>query len=219
MNTSFTRQNTIRVKTSKGRKVGSTRWLQRQLNDPFVQQAHSEGYRSRAIYKLMELDKEFKLFKPKQKILDLGAAPGSWSEYAASKGTYITGLDLLPIEPLAGATFLQGDFTAPDISARLIEASGTDVFDVILSDMAPNTSGHAATDHLRIMTLCEEVFYFAREHLRKDGKLVVKIFQGGAAAELLKLIKQDFAKVKHVKPSASRKESTEMYLVATGFRK
>lgn len=214
-----------RVKTARGRKISSTLWLQRQLNDPYVKQAKQDGYRSRAAYKLIELDEKFKLLKPGMAVVDLGAAPGGWTQVAVAKTqvgkiarAQVVGLDLLPIDGIPGATLLEMDFTddaAPDALRALL----TRDVDMVLSDMAPNTTGHGATDHIRIMNLCELAFIFACEVLAEGGAFVTKVFQGGAQSELLAQVKQRFRVVKHAKPKASRADSSEMYLVATGFRK
>ncbi|MGB1540164.1 MAG: RlmE family RNA methyltransferase [Rickettsiales bacterium] len=214
-----------RVKTAKGRKKSSTRWLQRQLNDPYVQQAKRDGYRSRAAYKLLEMDDKLHVLKPGAHIVDLGAAPGGWMQVAAERckvdsgsGSVIVGIDLIDIEPPAHTRFMQGDFTddtAPDKLKALMEV---DAMDVVLSDMAPNTSGHAQTDHLRIMALCEMAFEFACEVLKPGGGFIAKTLQGGTESALLAQMKQRFTTVKHMKPKASRQDSAEMYVVAVGFK-
>ena len=214
------RDLTVRVKTARGRKRSSTLWLQRQLNDPYVAQAKRDGYRSRAAYKLIELQEKFGFFKPGQNIVDLGAAPGGWTqvaqEYMKDKG-HVVGIDLLPIEPIAGAVFLEKDFTEDDAPDLLIaEMNGK--ADVVMSDMAANTTGHASTDHLRIMMLCEMAYDFAIQVLKPGGAFLCKVRQGGTEGELLKTMKKDFEVVKHAKPDSSRKGSAESYVVATGFR-
>ena len=210
----------VRVKSARNRKPSSTRWLQRQLNDPYVQRARQEGYRSRAAYKLVEMDDNFKLLTPNSIIVDLGAAPGGWMQVAAHRALHSTiiGLDLLPIEPITGTTTLLCDFTTEE-GYHLLDAAliGKKV-DLVLSDMAPSTCGHAATDHLRIMAMCEIAFDFARHHLKEGGSFVAKVFKGGTERELLTEMKRCFATVKHTKPDSSRKESSEMYVVAQGFR-
>ncbi len=215
------RDLTVRVKTARGRKPSSTRWLQRQLNDPFVQQAQRDGYRSRAAYKIIELHEKYNLFRPGQRIVDLGAAPGGWAQVAlevmGNKG-HVVGIDLLPIEPMADAIFLEKDFTEDDAPDMLIEALGGEKADVVMSDMAANTTGHASTDHLRIMMLCEMAYDFAVQILKPGGVFLCKVRQGGTEGELLRTMKKDFESVKHAKPSASRKDSAESYVVATGFR-
>ncbi len=212
------------MKSARGRKISSTLWLQRQLNDPYVQRAKQEGYRSRAAYKLMELDDKFHFLKPGQRVIDLGAAPGGWTQVAvervqAAKGGNVIGIDLLPISPIAHATLLQGDFTLDEGLQAVRSAMGRPSVDVVLTDMAPNTTGHSATDHIRIMGLCEVAFEFACEVLNEGGSFVAKVFQGGAERELLTQMKQRFATVKHAKPKASRAGSSEMYVVAMGFRR
>ena len=214
------RDLTVRVKTARGRKNSSTKWLQRQLNDPYVQQAKRDGYRSRAAYKLVELNEKFDFLKQGQRILDLGAAPGGWSQVAreiiGEDGT-IVGIDLLEIEPLAGATFIQKDFHDDDAPEILKEALGGPAH-IVMSDMAANTTGHSPTDHLRIMALCELAYDFAREVLAPGGVFICKVLKGGTENDLLALMKKDFDVVKHAKPNASRKDSAESYVVASGFR-
>ncbi len=213
----------VRVKTGARRSMSSKLWLERQLNDPYVAAARREGWRSRAVYKLIELDERFHLLKPGQKIVDLGAAPGGWAQYAAKKVGSTTGqgkvvgIDLLDIEPIAGVEFTVMDFLDPDAPARLKEMLGGEA-DGVLSDMAANTTGHKKTDHLRIVHLAELAIEFAREVLAPGGYFVAKVFQGGAEGELLTILKRDFASVRHVKPKASRADSAELYVLATGFR-
>ena len=210
---------TVAVRTARGRSSASQRWLARQLNDPYVRAAKEQGWRSRAAYKLLELDEKFHLIRKGARVVDLGAAPGGWSQVAISRGAAkVVAIDLLPMEPLAGATVLQADFTAEETEARLIEALGGKA-DLVLSDMAPNTTGHAATDHLRIMALAEAALDFALGVLAEGGGFVAKVFQGGTERAMLARLKQHFASVKHAKPPASRKESSELYVVATGFRR
>ena len=217
------RSTKTRVKTAKGRKISSTLWLKRQLNDPYVQQAKREGYRSRAAYKLMEIDDRFHLLKPGMTIVDLGAAPGSWLQVAASRTkagvgkTTLVGIDLLPVAPVAGSACVEMDFMDEAAPARLQTLAGGPV-DGVLSDMAPNTTGHGATDHLRIVALVEAAFVFACDVLKPDGFFVAKVWQGGTEQGLLAEIKRRFTEVKHVKPKASRQGSAEIYLVAQGFR-
>jgi 23S rRNA (uridine2552-2'-O)-methyltransferase len=212
-----------RVKTARKRTVSSQRWLERQLNDPYVARAKREGYRSRAAYKLLELDEKFKLLKPGQRVVDLGAAPGGWSQIAARKvGSAegrgrVVGIDLLPIEPLAGAEFIELDFLAPEAPERLIERLGGPA-DIVLSDMAANATGHKKTDHLRIVGLAEAAAEFARSVLAPGGAFVSKVLQGGTEGALLDDLKRDFSTVRHVKPAASRADSAELYVLATGFR-
>jgi 23S rRNA (uridine2552-2'-O)-methyltransferase len=213
----------VRVKTGAKRSMSSKLWLQRQLNDPYVAAAKREGWRSRAVYKFIELDERFHLLKPGQKIIDLGAAPGGWSQYTAKKiqsdggKGKIVGIDLLDIEPIAGVDFTVMDFLDPTAPERLRAMLGGEA-DGVLSDMAANTTGHKKTDHLRIVHLAELAAEFAREVLAPGGFFVAKVFQGGAEGELLAALKRDFATVRHVKPKASRADSAELYVLATGFR-
>lgn len=207
-----------RVRTAKKRSKSSTQWLERQLNDPYVRKAQMEGYRSRAAYKLKELDEKLDLIKRGMSVIDLGAAPGGWSQVAVEKcAGKIIALDLLPMEPVPDVTFLQMDFMDDDAPEALVTALGGGA-DVVLSDMAPNTTGHRNTDHLRIMMLAEAAYDFAADVLKPGGTFVTKVFQGGAQNELLLRLKKDFQTVRHIKPPASRKESSEQYVVATGFR-
>jgi 23S rRNA (uridine2552-2'-O)-methyltransferase len=208
-----------RVKTARGRTASSTRWLERQLNDPYVKQAKAEGYRSRAAFKLLELDDRFGLLRSAQRVVDLGIAPGGWSQVVrkrAPKAT-IAGIDLLPTEPIDGVTILQLDFMADEAPAALSEALGGPP-DLVLSDMAANTVGHKQTDHLRTMGLVEAAAQFAVETLAAGGAFVAKVLAGGTDAALLTLLKQHFRTVKHAKPPASRKGSSEWYVVAQGFK-
>lgn len=208
-----------RVRTAKGRKLGSTKWLERQLNDPYVKKAKAEGYRSRAAYKLLELDERFKFVRKARTIVDLGIAPGGWAQVVRkfSPKASVVGIDLLAIDPIEGVTIFEMDFmddAAPDL---LIEALGTKP-DLVLSDMAANTVGHQQTDHLRTMALVEAGAYFAIENLEKGGDFVAKVLAGGTDNELLTLLKKHFKTVKHAKPPASRKGSSEWYVVAQGFK-
>jgi 23S rRNA (uridine2552-2'-O)-methyltransferase len=204
--------------TARGRSPASQRWLTRQLSDPYVQAARQQGWRSRAAFKLIELDDRFGLIRRGARVVDLGAAPGGWTQVALQRGaTVVVGVDLLPIDPIRGAILVQGDFTVPDMAERLAALLGGPA-DLVLSDMAPNTTGHAATDHVRIMALAELALNFAESILAKGGSLVAKVFQGGTEREMLARMKQSFASVSHAKPPASRKESSELYVVATGFR-
>ncbi len=206
-----------KVKTARGRKLGSTRWLERQLNDPYVKEAKRLGYRSRAAFKLLQLDEKCGLLKPGLKAVDLGAAPGGWSQILAEKGCKVVALDILPMETLAGVEILTMDFLAEDAPERLRNALNG-AADLVLSDMAAPTTGHTKTDHLRIMGLAETAYAFAEEVLAPGGAFVCKLFQGGAEKSLLDPLKQRFATVKHVKPDASRADSAELYIVAQGFR-
>ncbi len=209
---------TVRVKKTKNRTPASRAWLERQLNDPYVIAAQAQGYRSRAAFKLIELDDKFKLLRKGARVLDLGAAPGGWTQVAVQRGAHsVLALDLLPIDPIAGATILQGDFNDPAMPEILTGALGGKA-DLVMSDMAPNTTGHTATDHLRIMGLAELALDFAMEVLAEGGTFVAKLFQGGSEGTMLNTLKRHFASVKHAKPPASRKGSSELYVVATGFR-
>lgn len=216
------RNLTERVKSAKGRKLSSTRWLQRQLNDPYVAEAQARGYRSRAAFKLLELDDRFSFLAPGKRVVDLGAAPGGWTQVAVErvlkggKGK-VVGLDISEMEPVAGATTLQGDFLADDAPDRLREALDGPA-DVVLSDMAAPSTGHASTDHLRIMGLCETALMFAEEVLAPGGAFVAKVLQGGTEHQLLADMKRRFDVVRHAKPPASRADSAEMYVVALGFK-
>jgi 23S rRNA (uridine2552-2'-O)-methyltransferase len=217
------RTEKTRVKTARGRKISSTLWLNRQLNDPYVQQAKKDGYRSRAAYKLIELDDKYQLLSPNMKVLDLGAAPGGWLQVAAArtksspKHPHVFGIDLLDITPIAGAEAIQLDFMDDAAPAKLQAMAGGKV-DIVLSDMAPNTTGHTATDHLRIVALVEAAFYFACDVLEKDGSFVAKVWQGGTEGDLLAEMKRKFEKIAHAKPKSSRQGSAEMFVVAKGFR-
>ncbi|HUC19255.1 MAG TPA: RlmE family RNA methyltransferase [Acetobacteraceae bacterium] len=212
------RKTRVTVTKRAGRSAASQRWLTRQLNDPYVQAAHATGFRSRSAYKLMELNERFHFLRKGMRVVDLGAAPGGWMQAALAAGAgAVVGIDLLPIAPLAGAQTLLLDATAPDLASRLRALLGGPA-DLVLSDMAPATTGHAATDHARIMALAEEAFAIASGLLAPGGTFVVKLFQGGAEASLLIPLKQAFAAIRHAKPPASRAESRELYLVATGFR-
>jgi 23S rRNA (uridine2552-2'-O)-methyltransferase len=214
---------TVRVKTAKKRTTSSTRWLQRQLNDPYVAAAKREGYRSRAAFKLLELDDQVKFLKPGMRVIDLGAAPGGWTQVAVERvkpqqsGGQVIGIDLLEVPPIAGATILQGDFMADDAPARLEELLEGPV-DVVLSDMAAAATGHTQTDHIRIIVLAETAQDFAEQVLARNGTFIAKVLRGGSERELLERLKKNVAKVRHIKPPASRSDSAEMYVVATGFR-
>ncbi|GEO13293.1 RlmE family RNA methyltransferase [Microvirga aerophila] len=217
---SGTRNLKQRVKTANKRSLSSQKWLERQLNDPYVARAKREGYRSRAAYKLLEIDEKYHLLKTGQRVVDLGAAPGGWSQIAARKvgpKGKVVGIDLLPIDPMPGVEFIELDFLDESAPGKLIEMLGGPA-DVVMSDMAANTTGHKKTDHLRIMGLAEAAIYFAREILAPGGVFIAKVFQGGTESELLADLKRDFAVVRHVKPAASRADSAELYVMATGFR-
>lgn len=216
----------VRLKNARAHKHSSQQWLQRQLNDPYVARAKAEGYRSRAAYKFLEIDDKYKLLKPGMRIVDLGAAPGGWSQIAAArvksaedKGARgkVVGIDLLDIEPIPGVDFAVMDFNDADAPERLKAMLGGPA-DGVLSDMAANTTGHKQTDHLRIIGLAELAVDFARQVLVPGGFFLVKLFQGGDTVEIVNLLKREFATVRHVKPAASRADSAEMYVLATGFR-
>ena len=209
-----------RVKTAKGRKVGSTRWLERQLNDPYVKKARAEGYRSRAAYKLLELDEKYGLLKGVKAVVDLGIAPGGWSQVVRRRapGASIAGIDLLPTDPIEGVAILQMDFMDEEAPDKLREALGADLADLVMSDMAANTVGHPQTDHLRTMALVEAGMLFATEVLKPGGAYVAKVLAGGADNNLVAELKRHFTTVKHAKPPASRKDSSEWYVIAQGFK-
>ncbi len=208
-----------RVKTAKGRSNSSNRWLARQLNDPYVKRAQAEGYRSRAAYKLIELDARFHFLKPARAVVDLGIAPGGWAQVIRRQNpkAAIAGIDLLPVDPIEGVAILQMDFMADEAPAALAEALGR-APDLILSDMAANTVGHPQTDHLRTMGLIEAAAAFAHHVLVPGGAFVAKVLAGGADSSLVAALKRDFTTVKHAKPPASRKDSSEWYVVAQGFK-
>ena len=208
-----------RVKTARGRTTQSVRWLERQLNDPYVKRAKAEGYRSRAAYKLLELDERFGFLKGARAVVDLGAAPGGWTQVVRRKvpKARIVGIDLLPLDAIEGATMLELDFMRDEAPQALLEALGGRP-DLVLSDMAANTVGHQQTDALRTMALVEAASFYAAEVLQQGGTFVSKVFAGGADSQLVAQLKRDFAHVKHAKPPASRKGSSEWYVVAQGFR-
>jgi 23S rRNA (uridine2552-2'-O)-methyltransferase len=207
-----------RLKTAEHRSLSSQQWLERQLNDPYVKAAKAQGYRSRAAFKLSEIDDRYHLIRRGAKVIDLGCAPGGWVQVALQRGAArVVGVDLLPVPLIPGADIFVGDFTDPKCGPELIARLGG-APDLVLSDMAPNTSGHRKTDHLRIVSLVEAAAYFAAEVLQPGGAFVAKAFQGGEMADALKALKADFTDVKQAKPKASRAESSEVYLVATGFR-
>ncbi len=214
----------VRVKTAKRRKASSTRWLERQLNDPYVARAHDEGYRARSAYKLIEIDERFHLLAPGKRVVDLGAAPGGWSQVAAAKlrstdaDPLVAAIDYLDMDAIPGVTFLKRDLLDDGAPDALRAALGGHPADVVLSDMAAPTTGHRQTDHLRTMYLCEAAADFAATVLKPGGHFVAKVFRGGTEAELLARLKRDFTSLHHVKPPASRAHSVELYLVALGFR-
>ena len=209
----------VKVKTAKYRKKSSTRWLQRQLNDPFVKKAHELGYRSRATFKIIEIDDKFHIFKKGKKVVDIGSAPGGWSDIAVKrvgKGNVVA-IDILNMKPIDGVHFKQIDFNEDEAKEFLMTALEGKA-DVVISDIAPNTTGNANVDHLQIMALVEQGYYFAIEVLRQGGTFVAKVRQGGTEANLLKEMKSKFTTVKHFKPDSSRKESAETYVIAQGFK-
>jgi 23S rRNA (uridine2552-2'-O)-methyltransferase len=211
----------VRVKTAKTRTLSSTRWLERQLNDPYVAEAKRLGYRSRAAFKLLQLDDKLQLLRRGMRVVDLGCAPGGWVQVALERvgpQGKVVGIDVLGMAPVPGATVMQMDFLDPQAPARLKEALAGPA-DIVLSDMAAPTVGHTMTDHLRIMALAEVAVDFAVDVLVPGGAFVAKLFQGGAEKDLLDILKRHFAKVRHVKPAASRQDSSEVYIVATDFRK
>lgn len=214
----------IRVKTGKKRTVSSARWLERQLNDPLVREAKDQGYRARSVFKIIELDDKLKCLKPGAIVIDLGAAPGSWTQLAvqrvkpqSGRGRVIA-MDILPMDPVPDSEFLQADFTADETPEKLIALLDGKKANVVLSDMAANTTGQRSIDHIRTIYLVELAWDFARQVLADDGVLIAKVFQGGTEKTLLDQLKKAFKSVKHIKPDASRKESPELYVVCTGFR-
>jgi 23S rRNA (uridine2552-2'-O)-methyltransferase len=213
----------VRVKKGRGRTLASKLWLERQLNDPYVARARREGFRSRAAYKLTEMDDKYRLLTPGARVVDLGAAPGGWCQVAAKRVGAADGrgrvvaIDILEMDPIAGVDILHLDFLAADAPDRLKALLGGPA-DVVMSDMAANATGHRKTDHLKIMALAETALMFAREVLKDGGAFLCKVLQGGTEGTLLADLKRDFATVKHVKPAASRPDSAELYVLATGFR-
>ena len=210
----------VQVKTARGRKLSSTRWLERQLNDPFVAEARRLGYRSRAAFKLIGIDEKFHIFRGARRIVDLGAAPGGWAQVVverAPKGVRLLGVDLQEIAPVAGAEFVQMDFMADDAEERLIAALGGPA-SLVLSDMANPATGHRQTDHLKIMALCEAAYEFTLKVLAPGGAFVAKVLRGGTEDQLLAAMRKNFKSVRHFKPDASRQDSSELFVVATGFR-
>jgi 23S rRNA (uridine2552-2'-O)-methyltransferase len=218
------RQLKVRVKTAKQRSASSQRWLERQLNDPYVAAAKREGYRSRAAFKLIEIDDKHRLLKPGKRVVDLGAAPGGWAQVAAARvhsdagRGQVVAIDILEMEPIAGVEFLRLDFMDGAAPGRLTAMLREGKADVVLSDMAAQGTGHTRTDHLRIMGLAEAAVEFACEVLVPGGAFLCKVLQGGTERELLQRLKQAFAAVRHLKPPASRAESAELYVIATGFK-
>ncbi len=218
-----TRQLKTRVRTARGRKLSSTRWLERQLNDPYVAEAKRLGYRSRAAFKLLEIDDKYELLKPGAVVVDLGSAPGGWSQIAAQRVKSVEGegrviaIDLQEVEPIPGVEFAVADFMEAETEALLIKMLDGARVDVVLSDMAAPASGHKRTDHMKIMALCEAALAFACDILAPGGTFVAKVLQGGAENDLLVAMKRSFTTVRHVKPKASRSDSSELYVLATGF--
>lgn len=214
----------VRVKTGKGRTVSQKIWLERQLNDPYVQEAKKLGYRSRAAFKLIEIDDKYHFLKPGGRVVDLGAAPGGWSQVAAARVKAETGkgmviaIDMHGMDPIAAVTIFKKDFYDEDAPALLIEALGGEKADVVLSDMAAHATGHRQTDVINIIALAEAGYHFARDVLKPGGTYLAKVLRGGTEGEILKLLKKDFATVRHVKPMASRDDSAELFVLATGFR-
>ena len=214
----------VRLKTARSRTASSQRWLERQLNDPYVAAAKREGYRSRAAYKLLEIDDKYHVLKPGHRVVDLGAAPGGWSQIAATRVQSVGGrgqviaIDILEMEPVAGVQAAQLDFMDDSAEPWLKEQLNGEAADIVLSDMAAPTVGHTSTDHLRIMMLAEAAAHFACDVLAPGGAFLCKVFQGGTERDLLDLLKRSFATVRHVKPPASRSDSAELYVLATGFK-
>ncbi len=213
-----------RVKTAKMRSTSSTKWLQRQLNDPFVMKAKQDGYRSRAAYKIIEIDEKFKIFKKGAKVVDLGAAPGGWSQIAVKKvgeddeNPNVLAVDILPMGSMFGVKVMTMDFLLDDSEQKIIDALGGVKADIVMSDMAANTTGNPKLDHLKIMTLLELAYDFAKKVMAFNGCFIAKIFQGGTETSLLDQIKKDFTTVKHFKPKSSRQESREYYVIAKGYK-
>lgn len=218
------RKLAVRLRTAKGRKLASTRWLQRQLNDPYVEEAKRRGYRSRAAFKLAEIDDKHRLLRPGMTVVDLGAAPGGWSQIAAQRLKLMAGsglvvaVDVVPMDSISGVEQLRLDMTDEDAADRIREVLGDKRADLVMSDMHAPATGHKATDHLRIVALVEAALDLAEEILAPGGAFLAKVLQGGASKELVARLNRSFAKVRHIKPKASRAESAEMYVLATGFR-
>ncbi len=208
-----------KIKTAKGRKISSIKWIERQLTDPYVAKAKKEGYRSRAAYKLIEIDEKTKILKKGHIVVDLGAAPGGWCQVAVAKGCAVVAIDLLEMDEIPGVTFFQMDFMEDEAVDALTDALGGEKADVVMSDMAHNTVGHRNTDHTKIMLLVEAAYEYAIDILKPGGTFIAKVFQGGTEGELLARMKKDFKTVKHIKPPASRKESPETYVIAQVFRR
>ena len=215
----------VRVRTGKGRTVSQKNWLERQLNDPYVAEARRQGYRSRAAFKLAEIDDKYRFLKPGQRVVDLGAAPGGWSQVAAerikagARGTgKIVAIDMHGMDPIPGVTVLHDDFLEEGVPEKIIDALGGEKADAVLSDMAGHATGHRQTDHIRIMGLAEAAYDFAKEILKPGGTFLAKVLRGGTEQEILLRMKQDFETVRHVKPKASRDDSAELFVLALRFR-
>ena len=212
------------LKRDRKRSASSAKWLQRQINDPYVAEAHRQGYRGRAAFKIIELNNQFHFFKAGKRVVDLGCAPGGWSQVAVKmvkstpENPLVIGMDLLPADPIPGATLIQMDFTTDEAPEKLKELLGGHLADIVMSDMAANTTGIHNIDHLRIMGLLEMAYDFAVQVLAKDGVFIAKIFQGGTENSFLARMRRDFKTVRHAKPDASRKDSSEFYVIATGFK-
>tara|TARA_R110002050_G_scaffold847_7_gene6042 strand:- start:15612 stop:16310 length:699 start_codon:yes stop_codon:yes gene_type:complete len=221
---SGSRNLTVKLKKSRGRSISSQRWLQRQLNDPYTQEAQRMGYRSRAAFKLLQINEKYNIIKPNMRVVDLGAAPGGWCQIltqhidTTKPGNEVLALDILEMEPMPGVTVMQMDFEDHDAPDQL-KSKMSGPADLVLSDMAPPTTGHKNTDHLRIMSLVEMAYDFSEQIMAPGGTFVAKVFQGGTEQEILKRLKQNFDKVHHFKPPSSRKDSSEMFVVALGFKK
>jgi len=213
-----------RLRTARGRSVSSKAWLERQLNDPYVAEAKRQGYRSRAAFKLIEIDDKYHLLKPGQSVVDLGAAPGGWSQVAAKRVRAtenrgrVVAIDMHGMDAIPGVVILHDDFLTDEAPEAIIAALGGEKADVVLSDMAPHATGHRQTDHIQIMALAEAAYDFAKTVLKPGGHLLAKVLRGGTEGEILKLMKRDFTTVRHVKPKASREDSAELFVLATGFR-
>jgi len=212
------RQLTKKVKTARGRKLSSKLWIERQINDPYVARAQAEGWRSRAAFKLQEIDDKHRVLRPGMYVADLGSAPGGWSQVAVRRGAAdVVGIDLIPVDPIDGTTQIEADFTDPDASDRVMELLGRKP-DLVMSDLAANTTGHRQTDHLKTIALVDAAVDFAFDHLAENGSFIAKVFQGGTTGETLRRLQSHFKTVKHFKPDSSRKGSPEIYLVALGYK-
>ncbi len=208
------------LKTAKGRKASSVKWLERQINDPYVALAKQKGFRSRASFKIIEIDEKFKIFKKGYKVLDLGCAPGGWSQAIINKvgKNNILAVDILPVQAIDGVKIIQQDFLAQEAETKILEEMHGEKYNVVMSDMAANTTGNKSVDHIRTTALVEEAFNFSLKVLKEGGTFIAKVFQGGTEPKLFNRMKQNFKTVKHFKPNSSRKESVEMYVIAQGFK-